>query len=478
LNIETNHAGALTGKQLGDLQLQRLIGSGGMAEVYQATQLTLGRTVAVKVLRPVFGDELTSRNYVERFQVEARAAARLNHPNIVQVYDVGQRDGQHYISQEFVDGLNLRQLIDRDGPLSFEDGVLVLSSVLTALEQAGAAGITHRDIKPENIMLSRFGEVKVADFGLARVSQPEFQANLTQVGLTVGTPLYMSPEQVQGREVDPRSDLYSLGVTMFHVMTGEPPFDGETPLAIAVKQLNDAPPSIASIRSQRIGKNDLPRWFCEILHQLMAKAPQDRFPSAAAALRSLRKHERRSRTEWLIRGAVMTACLLTGMVMMLSRSPPNVERLLRKDEVDVAKEVTVREQYFNALRIDSPEAWEAVWRYFPSASDPQNELYETQARLQLARCFSQRGRDQAAMEVVKVVANNPTARKIHRLLAEIRLYLAAKGLRRESEGERHLDDARNLASQLSEDEREMLNRIASPSGLISTDLLLRILPET
>src|SRR6185503_1382159 len=201
-----------------------------MAEVYLAQQLSLGRQVAFKVLNE---DLARDPNYVRRFHHEAKAAAALVHGSIVQIYEVGQEDGVHYISQEYVPGRNLGEVIRGSGSMSPALTLDILRQVASALHKAAIHGIVHRDVKPENIMLARSGEVKVTDFGLARV-QGDGRANLTQIGVTMGTPLYMSPEQIEGRELDSRSDIYSLGVTAYHMIAGQPPFTGDTPLSVAV----------------------------------------------------------------------------------------------------------------------------------------------------------------------------------------------------------------------------------------------------
>ncbi len=210
-----------------------------MAEVYLAEQISLSRQVAFKVLRPNLATDAT---YVQRFDQEARAAAQLVHANIVQIFEVGCVDGVHFIAQEYVQGSNLAEMLARRAPPTLARSLAILRQVAAALDKAAQAGIVHRDIKPENIMLAAGGEVKVADFGLARVYSQEPANNLTQIGVTMGTPLYMSPEQVEGRPLDPRSDIYSLGVTAYQTLVGEPPFRGETALGIAVQHLKNPPP--------------------------------------------------------------------------------------------------------------------------------------------------------------------------------------------------------------------------------------------
>ena len=206
-----------------------------MAEVYLAEQQSLRRQVAFKILRRDLAED---PQYVQRFHQEARAAARLVQANIVQIYEVGKSDGLHYIAQEYVKGQNLKQYLHRHGAVDSLLAVNIMRQVASALVKAAENRVTHRDIKPENILLATNGEVKVADFGLARVVAEGQKNHLTQVGITMGTPLYMSPEQVEGKAVDPRSDLYSFGVTCYEMLAGRPPFEGETPLNVAVQHLS------------------------------------------------------------------------------------------------------------------------------------------------------------------------------------------------------------------------------------------------
>ncbi len=277
-NSSVSIAPDLTGRDVGDYRVLRRLGSGGMAEVYLAEQRSLSRQVALKVLNPTLA---TDANYVQRFQNEARAAASLVHPNIVQIYEVGQADGIHFIAQEYVAGKNLSQLLEREG--AFEPALVldVLRQVVAALCKAHELDIVHRDIKPENILLSNSGEVKVADFGLARVQNTDTKT-LTQVGVAMGTPLYMSPEQVEGRPVDARSDIYSLGVSSYHLLAGVPPHTGETALAIAVQHLHNMPEPLENVRS------DLPSALARIVHKMLAKKPESRPDSPSQLLVELR----------------------------------------------------------------------------------------------------------------------------------------------------------------------------------------------
>ncbi|MCH2113713.1 MAG: serine/threonine protein kinase [Pirellulales bacterium] len=269
---------SLTGQEIGDFRVLRPIGSGGMAEVYLAQQASLGRQVALKVLhRRLAGDA----SYVARFLNEARAAATLVHPNIVQIYEVGEVAGIHFIAQEYVPGKNLAEVIERQGALQPDFVLDVLRQVVSALCKANELGIIHRDIKPENILVSHSGEVKVADFGLARVTGSD-NKTVTKIGVAMGTPLYMSPEQIEGRKVDARSDIYSLGVTSYHLLTGLPPYVGETALAIAVQHVNSVPKPLEDVR------HDLPRGLTRLVHHMLSKNPESRPASAQQLLSDLR----------------------------------------------------------------------------------------------------------------------------------------------------------------------------------------------
>jgi serine/threonine-protein kinase len=272
-------AADLSGRQLGDYRLLRRLGRGAMAEVYLAEQCSLGRQVAIKVLKPELA---TDQTYIRRFLREAQAAAALVHANIVQIHEIGHIDDVHFIAQEYVQGLNLRQWITRNGALDLRMALIVMRQVASALAKAADQGIVHRDIKPENIMLTRSGEVKVADFGLARLPTKGEAVELTQTGMTLGTPLYMSPEQVEGNPLDPRSDIYSFGVTCYQMLVGSPPFDGETALSVAVQHLKKSPESLENQRP------DLPPALGRIVHKMLAKAPEDRHQSARELLKELR----------------------------------------------------------------------------------------------------------------------------------------------------------------------------------------------
>lgn len=258
---------------LGEFQMLKHLGSGGMADVYLAEQTSLQRHVAVKVMKrqlmATSGDVMLAR-----FKQEAMMAAGLNHPNIVQVYTIGEEDGLHFIAQELVKGKDLATILKAKKVPDLGSSLLVIRQVASALKASGQAGIVHRDIKPENILVTRTGEVKVADFGLAQLHENTDGGSLTREGMTLGTPLYMSPEQVSGKELDPRSDVYSFGVTCYQLLCGKTPFVGTSPMAIAVQHLNTLPPPLKEQNPA------LPDVICQMVHRMMAKDRDLRYQSA------------------------------------------------------------------------------------------------------------------------------------------------------------------------------------------------------
>jgi predicted Ser/Thr protein kinase len=269
----------LTGQALGDFRVLRRLGQGGMGQVYLAEQVSLRRKVALKIMRPDLAANATS---LKRFEAEALAIARVTHANIVQVYAVGESNGLHYMALEYVDGRNLREYLARKGPPDLALALSIMRQAAAALQRASESGIVHRDIKPENILLTRKGEVKVADFGLSRCFANDQQPlNLTQSGVTLGTPLYMSPEQVQGKPVDPRTDIYSLGATCYHMLAGQPPFRGETAFDVAIQHVQNEPRPLQEVRP------DLPPELCAVVHRMMAKDPEQRYPTARDILKDL-----------------------------------------------------------------------------------------------------------------------------------------------------------------------------------------------
>ena len=270
------NAEALIGTVLGTCTLQRLIGQGGMGAVYLAQQTRPRRQVAVKVLMPAAKlkpHQLAA--FLERFRRETDAAASLEHPNIMPVHEYGERGGLAYLVMPYISGGTLRDVMESEGQLDLVKAGNYLDQLAAALDFAHARGVIHRDIKPANILLTPEGRLLLTDFGLVKViaDGQGAQTRLTGEGAPVGTPDYMSPEQVMGEEVDGRADLYSLGVILYHMITGTTPFQGETPMQIAAQQLHMQP------ASPRILRPDLPVAAEQVMLRMMAKRPVDRFPT-------------------------------------------------------------------------------------------------------------------------------------------------------------------------------------------------------
>ncbi len=253
----------------GRYRVEAEIGRGGMARVYRATDTVLGRTVAIKVLDT---EQASDHSFVDRFRREARAAARLNHPGVVAVFDTGSDDGVHYIIMEYVHGRTLGQVVAEEGPLPPDRAAAIATSVAEALSFAHAEGLVHRDVKPANVMLTDSGRVKVMDFGIARVVSAH---TLTQTAKVFGTAAYLSPEQAQGQRVDGRSDVYALGVVLYEMLTGRAPFAADSPVALAFKHINEEPAPPSSVR------RGIPAGLEAVVMRALAKDPDARYPGAA-----------------------------------------------------------------------------------------------------------------------------------------------------------------------------------------------------
>ena len=257
-------------------QIIRKIGDGGMAFVYQAKDKLLNRIVAVKVLRPEFADDA---EFLAKFKREAEAVANITHPNIVNVYDVGQEDKVHYIVMEYVDGQNLKEIIKNEGVLDEYTALDITKQIAQALSAAHKKGVIHRDIKPHNILISNEGrQVKVADFGIAKAVS---NSTITNIGSIIGSVHYFSPEQAKGQPVAKNADLYSLGIVLYEMIIGRVPFRGDSPISIALQHINE------DIEFTQEEKTKIPHSVRTLISKLTEKSPEDRYQSAEEVIEDI-----------------------------------------------------------------------------------------------------------------------------------------------------------------------------------------------
>jgi serine/threonine-protein kinase len=467
----------LTEQTLGEFRILRRIGRGGMSEVYLAQQTSLNRNVALKVLRP---DLVSDETHVKRFRTEALAAAGLNHPNIIQVFSVGTENGIEYIAQEYVQGYNLRQFLVRKGPPDLPVALHIMKQVASALSAAARAGIVHRDIKPENIMVTPKGRVKVADFGLAQLTLQGERVNLTQVGITMGTPLYMSPEQVNGSKVDHQSDLYSFGVTAYHMLSGSPPFRGETAVSVAVQHIKNDPAPLEQSRP------DLPILLSRIVHKLMAKNLADRYRTADAVLKDLKRvseeqddgHPSRSdaemptvevspqptaavslsqpvhalvglpdlslRKQFKPLLSAMAVLFVLGFGAGWLALPANpLKTHVAVPDPEIPPKDTVEEQVFHAFQAGGTEAaWRAVIDNFP-----ENTYYRDVAHRRLALIYLDEAKYDQALEIFEDFINAPASEPEKQAFGHAGKVLLF-----------------NDQDQFEESQNEFLNKLQEPEG--------------
>src|SRR6266478_7376686 len=256
-------------------QLQDPIGRGGMATIYRGLDLHMDRVVAIKVLRDVYSSD---PKFVKRFELEAKAASALQHPNIVQVYDYGLTDGNYFIVMELVEGTDLRRYLRSRGVLDVDRAVIIAHDVALGLGAAHRRNIVHRDVKPQNVLVGRGGSIKLTDFGIAFVVNAE---RLTDTGMTVGTVQYFPPEQAQGEIVSPAADVYSLGIVMYETLTGHTPFDGDNPVAVAMQHIQDPPTPPRQLNP------NIPPALEEIILRCLEKVPEMRFRDGSQLARAL-----------------------------------------------------------------------------------------------------------------------------------------------------------------------------------------------
>jgi formylglycine-generating enzyme required for sulfatase activity/tRNA A-37 threonylcarbamoyl transferase component Bud32 len=267
----------LIGQRIAHYQIESLLGEGGMGRVYKARNTRLDKTCALKILPPELARQDAS--LLERFIREGRSAAAVEHPNVLPVYFIGRVEENCFIEMQYVDGGNLQDLMHRRGRLAVRSAALIIREVAKALQAAHEKGIIHRDIKPSNVMLSKKGQVFVADFGLAKIGAA--RTKLTQEGYVLGTPLYMSPEQAMGQGVDHRSDIYSLGVMFFEMLAGRPPFTADTPLVVMMKHREAPIPAVTQFAP------DTPPQISTMIQKMMAKNPEERYQNSGEVAKEL-----------------------------------------------------------------------------------------------------------------------------------------------------------------------------------------------
>ncbi len=320
------------GTQIAGYRLEELVGRGGMGVVYRAHDVALERSVALKLLSPSLAED---RDFRERFLVESRLAAALEHPNVVPIHDAGEADGQLYLAMRYVEGTDLKRLLQDDGPLEPARAIAICAQVAEALDAAHARGLVHRDVKPSNVLLDEREHAYLADFGLTRRltdAAPDFDA-----GLSLGTPAYVAPEQIEGKEVDGRADQYSLACMLCECLSGEPPFARGSEAATLFAHLEEAPPAPAGLES--------------VIPKAMAKDPADRYPSCRAFLADARSalglEPRRAR--WPLAVAGVGAALIGAALLafLLTRGdgavqPTTTGRLVRIDGSTGAVKQTIR----------------------------------------------------------------------------------------------------------------------------------------
>jgi len=307
---------------LGDrYQLGDAIGRGGMATIYRGHDMRMERVVAIKVLREVYS---TDPKFVTRFQREAKAASALQHPNIVQVYDYGQTDGNYFIVMELVEGTDLRRYLRSRGVLAVDRAIIIAHDVALGLGAAHRRGIVHRDVKPQNVLVGRDGSIKLTDFGIASVYKDINAERLTTTGMTLGTVQYYAPEQAQGEIVSPAADVYALGIVIYEMLAGRTPFDGDTPVAVAMQHIQDLPTPPTYYNPE------IPVALEEIIMRCLEKEPERRYRDGSVLARALEllgesegdeTYPPRSCQGWRKRQPVLQPYLCIPALMVLSAPP-------------------------------------------------------------------------------------------------------------------------------------------------------------
>jgi eukaryotic-like serine/threonine-protein kinase len=331
----------------GRYRVLRRLGSGGMADVYLVEDQQLGRRVALKLLYHRLAED---EQFVERFRREASSAASLQHPNIVGIFDRGEWDGTYYIAMEYVEGRTLKDIVRERGPAPPDAAADVVLQILRAARFAHQRGVVHRDIKPQNVLIDEEGRIKVADFGIARAGA----SDMTETGSVMGTAQYLSPEQAQGRPVDARSDLYSIGIVLYEMLTGRVPFDAESPVTVALKQVSEAPmlpreidpaipPALEGVVLRALEKDPAHRFanadeFIEALHRARL-TPDEVIVTAPAPMEEILEEEERSSRRWWLWLLILLAlaAIAFGLYTLLTPEQVKVPNVVGRQAATAAQ---------------------------------------------------------------------------------------------------------------------------------------------
>jgi len=396
-------------RALGRYTIERTIGSGAMGVVYEGVDPTLGRRVAIKTILKTQLDEDTAKEYSKRFLREAKAVARLNHPNIVQVYDFGEAGEVAYLVMEFIKGKELKAFFEAAERFELQEVVRIMSELCDALEFAHNAGIIHRDIKPANVMLDAQGRTKLTDFGVARVQDADKTMERTQAGTLVGTPAYMSPEQITGVNIDKRSDVFSAGIILYQFLTGEKPFTGSGAWTIAKKILHEEPPLPSSLN------NAITPLFDAVVNKALAKRPDQRFQSARDLGAAL-KHALEGKSD---EDADKTVAIPLHGAMPIARVPARAH----DSDATVSNIEEAELEFWRAIKEgNDPHDFELYVQQFP------NGIYAALAKRKIAKLRGESQEDARAAEDEKKELQEAAHRE-----AEAKAKLEAEKARLEAE---------------------------------------------
>ena len=410
-------------KTLGRYTIERTIGSGAMGVVYEGVDPTLGRKVAIKTILKTQLDEDTAKEYSKRFLREAKAVARLNHPNIVQVYDFGEAGEVAYLVMEFIKGKELKSFFEANERFELKEVVRIMGELCEALEFAHNAGIIHRDIKPANVMLDAHAHTKLTDFGVARVQDADKTMERTQAGTLVGTPAYMSPEQITGVNIDKRSDVFSAGIILYQFLTGEKPFTGSGAWTIAKKILHEEPPLPSSLN------NAVTPLFDAVVNKALAKSPDQRFQSArelGAALKSALEGKS-------VEDSDKTVAIPMGGAMPIARVPARAH----DTDATVSNIEEAELEFWRAIKEgNDPHDFELYVQQFPSG------IYAALAKRKIAKLRGEATEDAKAAEEEKKELQEAARRE-----TEAKAKLEAEKARLEAEIRRKEEEYRRREAE-------------------------------